>query len=167
MSEVLAPIFPIPLEPVTAEGISIGCGEQLTRFSLRTRAPQGLPTKIGTTQNIGEGSALCLGPDEWMLLLPDGSMPPVIAGLSSITDISHRSVGLHLSGAWAARLIQSGCPLDLSLPYFPVGKAVRTVYDSVEIILWRKDKDMFHIEVWRSFAPYLWSALTQAAQHRA
>jgi sarcosine oxidase, subunit gamma len=57
----------------------------------------------------------------------------------------------------------SGCPQDLDL--FAVGKASRTIYETVEIILIREAKDRFHVEVWRSFAPWLWTALTEAATH--
>ena len=55
--------------------------------------------------------------------------------------------------------------LDDFLELFAVGKASRTIYETVEIILTREAGDRFHIEVWRSFAPWLWTALTTAAGH--
>jgi sarcosine oxidase, subunit gamma len=165
MSEILAPDFPIPSAPAVHDGVIIKLGDQITRWSLRTRSPQGLPTKICATGAFGGGDALCLGPDEWLLLLPDGNAPPTIDGVHSLTDIGHRALSIQVSGPRAATLIESGCPLDLALRAFPVGKATRTLYDGVEIILWRTAEDAFHIEVWRSFAPYLWSALTLAAKH--
>jgi sarcosine oxidase, subunit gamma len=57
----------------------------------------------------------------------------------------------------------SGCPQDLDR--FAVGKASRTIFETVEIILIREDEHQFHIEVWRSFASWLWTALTEAASH--
>jgi sarcosine oxidase, subunit gamma len=164
MSDVLEPAFPVPCAPAVFEGVTVQLGGHLTRFSLRTRTPQGLPTKVNATNPFGGGTALCLGPDEWTLLLPTDSASPNIEAVHSLTDISHRALSLNISGPRAATLIESGCPLDLALSTFPVGKATRTLYDSVEIILWRTEVDTFHIEVWRSFAPYLWSAFTLAAQ---
>jgi sarcosine oxidase, subunit gamma len=165
MSDVLEPSFPVPSAPAAFEGVIVQLGGQLTRWSLRTRSPKGLPTKVCQTGAFGGGTAICLGPDEWTLLLPTDSASPTIEGVHSVTDISHRALSLNISGPRAATLIESGCPLDLALSAFPVGKATRTLYDSVEIILWRTAEDTFHIEVWRSFAPYLWSALTLAAQY--
>jgi sarcosine oxidase, subunit gamma len=165
MHDVLAPAFPVPCAPAVFEGVTVQLGGHLTRWSLRTRTPKGLPTKVCATDAFGGGTALCLGPDEWMLLLSDGCAPPTIDGVHSLTNISHRALSLNISGPRAATLIEGGCPLDLALSAFPVGKATRTLYDSVEIILWRTAEDAFHIEVWRSFAPYLWSALTLAAKH--
>ncbi|MBV1705422.1 MAG: sarcosine oxidase subunit gamma, partial [Hyphomicrobiales bacterium] len=48
-----------------------------------------------------------------------------------------------------------GVALDLSADAFPVGACTRTVFEKAEIVLWRTDPGRFHVEVWRSFAPYL------------
>jgi sarcosine oxidase subunit gamma len=42
--------------------------------------------------------------------------------------------------------------------------ATRTIYDKAEIVLWRRAADSFQVEIWRSFAPYLVAALTEAAR---
>jgi sarcosine oxidase, subunit gamma len=81
----------------------------------------------------------------------------------AVTDVSERAVCLIVEGARAAEVLMSGCPLDLEL--FAAGRATRTVYETVEIILIREADDCFHVEVWRSFAPWLWTALTTAATH--
>jgi sarcosine oxidase, subunit gamma len=167
MSDLPAPAFPVPDAPEIFEGVKVALGGPLTRLSLRTRTPQGLPIKVCGTAAFGGGTALCLGPDEWMLMLPDGSAAPAISGMHSLTDISHRALSIHVTGPRAATLIESGCPLDLALHIFPVGKATRTIYDDVEIILWRTAPDEFRLDVWRSFAPHLWSALTLVAKHAA
>jgi heterotetrameric sarcosine oxidase gamma subunit len=36
---------------------------------------------------------------------------------------------------------------------------------TVEIIIIREGEDRFHVEVWRSFAAWLWTAFTAAASH--
>jgi len=58
-------------------------------------------------------------------------------------------------GKYAARMINVGCPLDLSLEKFPVGKCTRTVFENAEIMIFREKEDEFQLETWRSFAPYL------------
>ncbi len=130
------------------------------------------PSALGPA---GEGAgrrALWLGPDEW-LLIADGAetadigdvLESVLDGTAhSLVDVSHRQIGLIASGPAAARVLNAGCPLDLDLHVFPVGFATRTVFDKVEIVLWRRAATAFHIEVWRSFAPWLVGSLAEAAR---
>ena len=82
----------------------------------------------------------------------------------SLVDVSHRQVGLDVRGAIAARALSAGCPLDLRISAFPIGMATRTMFDKAEIVLWRREDSAFQVEVWRSFAPYLVAALTEAAK---
>jgi sarcosine oxidase subunit gamma len=144
-------------------GVTTAAASQLARYSLRTRTPDGLPAKVLSTAPFAGGTALCLGPDEWLLLLPEGAPPPAVAGVNALTDIGHRNVAIIVEGEHAASLLQTGCALDLALAAFPVGKATRTLYETVEIVLWRQAEDRFHVEVWRSFASYLQAALDLAA----
>jgi sarcosine oxidase, subunit gamma len=133
------------------------------------------PVRLGPA---GEGpgrAALWLGPDEW-LMIADGADPAplgetlesVLDGTAhSLVDVSHRQIGLIASGPAAARVLNAGCPLDLDLVAFPLGMATRTVYDKVEIVLWRRAETRFHIEVWRSFAPHVAASLGEAAKGAA
>jgi sarcosine oxidase subunit gamma len=168
MSDVLTRNEPVPTAPFVAEGVTISLAPPMARYSLRARQGQALetllgvkvPKKIGTT----EGSIACLGPDEWLMRAPAGATIPMGAGLPvAATDVSERSICLIVEGPQAAKLIMCGCPQDLDK--FAVGKASRTIYETVEIILIREAEDRFHIEVWRSFASWLWTALTEAASH--
>ena len=81
----------------------------------------------------------------------------------AITDISERSICLVIEGPRAREVLMSGCPLDLN--NFAVGRATRTIYETVEIIIIRESEDRFQIEVWRSFAAWLWTALTTVSSH--
>jgi sarcosine oxidase, subunit gamma len=123
----------------------------------------------------GEGAgraALWLGPDEWLLIAEDADaaalsevMESVLDGTAhSLVDVSHRQIGLIATGPAAARTLNAGCPLDLHLKAFPVGMATRTLFDKAEIVLWRRAAEAFHVEVWRSFAPYLAASLAEAAR---
>ena len=118
----------------------------------------------------GGRAALWLGPDEWLLIAPEGdacltALRRALAALDhSLVDVSHRQVGLSVSGPAAALLLASGCPLDLDPRAFPVGMCTRTVLAKTEVVLWRTAAEAFRIEVWRSFAPYLADYLAEAAR---
>jgi sarcosine oxidase subunit gamma len=154
--------YPVSREPATFRGVTISLARPWVRFSVRARAADGLPNTVLTSAAFGEGHALCLGPEEWLVLLPEGAGAPILAGLHAVTDIGHRNVGLTIEGTAAVALLLTGCALDLERD-FPIGKVTRTLYESVEIVLWRTGSSQFHVEVWRSFAPYLWAALELAA----
>ena len=149
--------------PDAGEHVAVAAAAPRRLFSIRTRDGDGLPARIGTSARYGDGSALCLGPDEWLAVTGVDAASPVVAAPSSVTEVSDRSIGVAVTGEGAARLLMSGCPLDLDVRAFPVGKATRTLYETVEIILWRTTDHAFHVEVWRSFHPYLMLSLETAA----
>lgn len=130
-----------------------------------------LPTRPCTAAVAGARAALWLGPDEWLLLAPEAEgettertlRTAIAGGAGSLVEIGHRNVGLTLEGADAARLLNAGCPLDLGASAFPVGMVTRTLLGKVEIVLWRTGPQAFHIETWRSFAPYVVGFLAEAA----
>ena len=121
------------------------------------------PSKIWSSHFSAAMSILCLGPDEWLVIAdPKEQMKlsrafaKIEAGFTiSIADVSHRNIGFDVAGTDATRLLNAGCPLDLSLDAFPIGKTTRTVFESASIILTRRGETDFQIECWRSFAPYL------------
>jgi sarcosine oxidase subunit gamma len=157
----------------------------MTRFSFRGAAEAvaaasrgfgvALPTDVCRAASVGDRSAWWLGPDEHLLIAPDGERDAVLSALAgalgdlphSIVDISHRHTAFHLKGPHAVWLLNGGCPLDLDLKAFPVGMCTRTVYMKSEIYLWRIAEDAFHVETWRSFAPYVVDLLVEAAQELA
>ena len=168
MSNMLSRSDPIAASLFAGNGVTISLAPPMARYSLRARQPQALETVLGVKipKKIGgvEGGIACLGPDEWLMRAALGATIPSGQGLPiAITDVSERSFCLIVDGPNAAKLLMSGCPQNLDR--FTVGKASRTIYESVEIILIRESEDRFHVEVWRSFTPWLWTALTEAASH--
>lgn len=131
-----------------------------------------LPTTACRAVTNGERSALWLGPDEHLLIAPEGAHDAVAATLAaglagiphSLVDVSHRQVAFEIQGAHAAWLLNGGCPLDLDPNAFPVGMCTRTLYMKAEITLWRTASDRFRVEVWRSFADYVVGLLDEAAR---
>ena len=172
------------------EGLAIPAGLRFTlaeappaaRFILRggeaVRVACGMvfaaepPSRLGSAGEGAGRAALWLGPDEWLLLADGGeaaaigeTLESVLEGTAhSLVDVSHRQIGLIASGPASARVLNAGCPLDLDPHAFPVGFATRTLFEKVEIVLWRRAETTFHVEVWRSFAPYLAGSLAEAAR---
>jgi len=118
----------------------------------------------------GEVAALWLGPDEQLLLAPEGrelaaTLATALRDLPhALVEVSHRQTSLEVRGPQAAILLNAGCPLDLDPGAFPVGMCTRTVLAKAEIVLWRTSEEVFHVEVWRSFAPYVTDFLAEVAR---
>lgn len=168
MFDVLSRNEPVPAMPFVAKGVTISLAAPMKRYALRARSAQALetlfdvkvPRKIGAT----DGNIACLGPDEWLLRIAEGTAVPTGAGVPvAITDISERSICFVVEGPRAAEVLMAGCPLDLY--QFAVGRATRTIFETVEITLIREDDNRFNVEVWRSFGPWLGAALTTASSH--
>jgi sarcosine oxidase, subunit gamma len=112
---------------------------------------------------LGERAVLWLGPDEHLLLSPDGTRARVLTELEialgghahSLVDVSERQVAIAVSGRSAREVLSSGCPLDLDSSAFPVGACTRTLFGKAEALLWRRSAEEYHLEVGRSFAGYV------------
>jgi sarcosine oxidase, subunit gamma len=134
-----------------------------------------LPHEACRAAVAGSRAALRLGPDEWLLLAEEddagliaGQIEAALAGTHhSCVDVSHRSCGFVVKGPQAATVLNHGCPLDLSHTSFPVGMCTRTLFEKVEIVLWRVEKHAYHLEIERSFAPYVWNMLIEAREEFA
>jgi sarcosine oxidase subunit gamma len=135
------------------------------RVVLRVGDPVGtglaLPTGVGVRSAEGERTALCLGPDEWLIEAPEGGGGALRAALAEVAarmpvsavEVSDREISYRLEGPAALDLLATGCPRDLAR--MPVGGGARTVFDTVQVVLTREGEDCFHLTVWRSFAPHV------------
>ncbi|WP_126978478.1 sarcosine oxidase subunit gamma [Frigidibacter oleivorans] len=149
------------------------------RFSLRVR-PQNraalegalgltLPARIGERSMTGGTEVLCLGPDEWTVLVPESGRDALVdAGARiyaqtphSLVEISDREITLRLSGPQALTALTAGCPRDVEA--LQTGRAARTLFDSATVILWRDGADSFRMDVWRSFLPHVRAILDKVA----
>lgn len=115
-------------------------------------------------------AALWLGPDEWLLIAPEGAGDTIsgtvgaVALPHSLVDVSHRQTGLTLSGTQVRDVLSSGCPLDLDPAAFPVGMCTRTLFAGVEIVLWHTEPDRFRLEHQRSVAGCVHAMLAETAR---
>lgn len=149
------------------------------RFVLRARPAAALAcgAVFGVTlpplcrvAEAGPRAVLGLGPDEWLLLAPKAEAAAIagdfqrdLAGQAySLVEVSDRNLAFAIEGPKAARLLNCGCPLDFAS--FPIGMCTRTVLSKAEILLWRTTETRYHLEVWRSFAPYVVGLLKEAGR---
>ena len=158
---------------MTAAGVALGLAISQTACRAATTSPasSSAPSPASSSGLTPTGlAALWLGPDEQLLLAPAGfdvatALEPALSGLPhSLVDVSHRQTAFEVSGPNAALLLSAGCPLDLDESAFPVGMCTRTVLAKAEIVLWRTRPDVFHVEVWRSFADYVSRFLAEVAR---
>ena len=166
---------PLQQQSITAPqcaAVTLALVPSLTRIIIR--ADQKAAIEIGDMLGVAlpaapcrsnassDRAALWLGPDEWLVLADKSTKLPTTYAAGSIVDVSHRDTALSVSGPRAAWTINAFCALDLHLSAFPVGMCTRTVLGKAQIVLWRTAADTFHIEVARSFAPYVWACLEEA-----
>jgi sarcosine oxidase, subunit gamma len=159
-------------------------------------ATAGLPLPGGHGQVTGtpDGTAiLWLGPDEFLLVGPEGAGPAEIgpagsdlraagtddagtaAGLAQAlgtepgqaVDLSANRTTLELSGPSARAVLEKSCHLDLHPRAFAVGTAVATTLGPVQVLLWRTQELTWRIMPRASFAEYtarwLLDAMTEFA----
>jgi sarcosine oxidase subunit gamma len=147
-------------------------GAEAVRAGVQNALGFEVPGKACRAHVSGERAALWLGPDEWLLIAPEreaasygAALAEALASLPcSLVDVSHRQVGLVLSGPEAETLLAAGCALDLDARAFPQGMCTRTMLAKAEIVLWRTGAHAFRLEVWRSFAHYVAAFLAEAAR---
>lgn len=150
----------------------------MARFSLRLRPARrmvlaeaigvDLPVKIGDRARTGTREVLCLGPDEWLIVTtPDdaGALSRAAATAyarapHSLCEISDREITLRLSGPQVLDLLATGCPRDIE--GLAEGRAVRTLFDSATVVLWRDGPSEFRMDIWRSFLPHVRALLNLA-----
>ncbi|QRE72466.1 sarcosine oxidase subunit gamma [Methylobacterium aquaticum] len=160
-------------------GVQIQPAGAEARFALRVRdagasaAGLSLDGPINSLRGNDRRWIARLGPDEWLVGCDESEadhLPAAIAAdlgerAHAIVDVSHRNVGIDVSGPLAAAVLNAGCPLDLGDAAFPPGSATRTLFGKAEIVLIRHDgaTPRYRVECWRSFAVYVHGLLAEAS----
>nr|WP_316655779.1 sarcosine oxidase subunit gamma [uncultured Gellertiella sp.] len=139
--------------------------------ALSTALGVSLPTRPKTSAYANGRHALWIGPDEWLVIDESGADLVAEAGksgaLHSAADVSHRNNAIIVSGPAAENTLNGGCSQDLSLSVFPVGGCSRTLIGKAEVVLFRTAEEVFRVEVWRSFATYVFGMLHESAEDAA
>jgi sarcosine oxidase subunit gamma len=119
-------------------------------------------------------AAIWLGPDEWLLVAPDGEAADIENTMResrakdpwlSLVDVSHNYTALMLSGPRTRDLLAKGCALDLHSSAFSAGHCAQTILAKSRVLLRAVDGEN-SIELWvrNSFAGYLAEWLLDACE---
>ena len=131
-----------------------------------------LPVAANTWNAGNECTVLWLGPDEWLVIAPDGRNDPLCADLRdaldnvhhSVVDLSANRTTIEIAGTDARVVLAKGCPLDLHGRAFKPPQAAQTLLARSQMILQCVDeKPAFRIYVRISFANYAAEWLIDAA----
>lgn len=130
-----------------------------------------LPLVPNTVMSRGDGHALWLGPDEWLLVGPDGTQAAfreaLEAGLAgafgSIVDVSASRTVLEIRGSKARDLLAHGVAIDLDPRSFGLGRCAQTLLAKAQVIIERPDDSVFRLYARTSFASYVADWLLDAA----
>lgn len=135
-----------------------------------------LPGAANTWNAGGDYSALWLGPDEWLIVAPDGHNDALGADLRlalagahhSVTDLSANRTIIEIGGADARLVLAKGCPLDLHGSAFKPPQCAQSLLAKSQMILQCVDaRPVFRVFVRISFAPYVAEWLLDAAAELA
>ncbi|GHB51165.1 sarcosine oxidase subunit gamma [Streptomyces viridiviolaceus] len=120
----------------------------------------------------GDVKVLWMGPDEWLLVAPDGRQDDLLAQLRSavgdefatVTDVSAQRTTLALSGHLVRTVLAQGCAIDLDPRVTPVGSCLNTLLAQAPVTLVVRGEAAS--DVWllvrSSFASYLATWLVDA-----
>lgn len=171
-------------EILSGDDIHVAVAPERARFNVRVKKAElaavkkdsglTLPSKVGGASDKDNVLSICLGPDEWFVSAPLSKAKALAktmdkiskAHMMSAVDISHRNVALLLSGPGALTALRAGIASDVDEAAFPVGSAMRTMFESAPVLIYRLGPSEFHIECWRSFAPYMRDFLAIVAKDR-
>ncbi|MEU2771809.1 sarcosine oxidase subunit gamma family protein [Streptomyces sp. NPDC007162] len=120
----------------------------------------------------GEVDVVWMGPDEWLLVAPDGRPDDLVArlrsaagaGFATVTDVSAQRTTLALSGPLVRTILAQGCAIDLDPRVTPAGSCPTTLLAQAPVTLVVRDDAARDIRllVRSSFATYLAAWLIDA-----
>jgi sarcosine oxidase subunit gamma len=128
--------------------------------------PVPAPNRVVT---VGERAVLWLGPDEYLVVAPDGDD---LAGLDgeSVVDVSANRTTIELSGPCARDILEKGTSIDLHPRAFGPGQCAQTLLARAQVVIRQVDTahtttgPTYHVLVRGSFAPYLADWLVDASK---
>nr|WP_083472525.1 sarcosine oxidase subunit gamma family protein [Kibdelosporangium phytohabitans] len=133
-------------------------GDAAARISARLGGP--LPVVPNSVVQAGARHILWLGPDEWLVVGPDGDSE--LAGMfPEAVDVSANRTTIEVR---SRDLLEHGCTVDLHPRAFHAGRCAQTTIARTQVILWQtSDEPVYRLLVRASFATYLADWLSDAS----
>jgi len=122
-----------------------------------------LPVTPNTVFAHGDHRAIWLGPDEWLVVGPDGQQEAIEQTLrngldgafGSIVDVSANRTVIEIRGAKARKLLAHSVSIDLDARSLSPDHCAQTLLAKAQVIIERRgDEPTFHVHVRSSFAIY-------------
>jgi sarcosine oxidase subunit gamma len=134
-----------------------------------------LPLQPNTMSRGDALAAFWLGPESWLLVLRGASPRPdlsaarasIHAAKGALFDVSAGRVAYAVTGARAAALLATRCPLDFHAATFPVATCAQSLLGHVGALYYRRGPEDFVLMVARSYARDAWHALCISAAAEA
>lgn len=120
-----------------------------------------LPERPSTTTALADGDALCLRPNDWLLVRHDPKgrrggfalqLRAKLEGIAAVIDQSHGRVALGLEGEGARDALQKGLDLDMADSVFPDGAMAQAGLGGIAVTVLRRAAERFDVLAGRSFA---------------
>jgi sarcosine oxidase, subunit gamma len=129
-----------------------------------------VPVTPNTVTSKGDRRALWLGPDEWLIVGPDGEQTALGRRLrdafgetvGAVTDVSATRTLVEIRGSGGRDLLRHGVSIDLDARSFIRGHCAQTLLAKAQVILERRDEPAFVVYVRTSFAVYVATWLLDA-----
>jgi sarcosine oxidase, subunit gamma len=156
-------------------GLRCDPGDPAVTASIERVLECSLPRTPNTFAATSEGlKVLWLGPDEWLVMTPEGREAAVVQALRRATgdgfataiELGSGQTVIELSGPRAREVIAKGCPLDLHPRQFGPGRCAQSRLARTAVTIAQVDHvPTFELIVRRSFADYLWQWLQDACRY--
>ena len=136
----------------------------------------GVPLDPNTAVVAGNITVLWLGPDEWLVVTPDGQEAEIVERINdaltgqhfAVCDVSDSRAIIGLTGVHARDVLMKGCSLDLHPRVFEAGDCAQSSLARCHMLLHQIDEiPTYDIYVHRSFSDYAWRWLEDAAHEYA
>ena len=120
-----------------------------------------LPLQPNTSARGDDTALLWMGPTSWMFVASSDASVPAFDDVrralndagAALFDLSSSYVAWKVAGTAAARVLNRGCPLDLSPEAFPAGHCAQSLLGHVTALFHRPDESSTFIVVFaRSYA---------------
>ena len=120
------------------------------------------PTVPNSVASLEDRRALWLGPDEWLIVGPDGQQAAIEQELrnglngafGSVTDVSANRTLLEIRGAKARARLAHGIAIDLDPRSFGPMRCAQTLLAKAQVIIECRDESGLILYVRASFATY-------------